>query len=775
MSFTLRKDWFGRCGLILTLVLANGAARANDAPAAVHFPNPQVGAKQPESNRRMAERLAALDQEIDPMALPFFPERSLPVLREKMAATKAPRELLSLKLRYAQALLNGGESEMALHEFESLEQLAAASGEPPSTEMESRMLLMKALCYLRLGEQENCLANHNADSCLVPIRGGGVHQLTRGSEGAVRELSALLDLDPSPLGAWLLNIAYMTLGKYPDSVPQQWQIPPAVFESDYDIKRFRDVASFAGVDVDELSGGVVMDDFDHDGFLDLMVSGSGLHSQLRYFHNNGNGTFTDLTDSAGLTGLFGGLNIIQGDYNNDGFVDVLVLRGGWLGKDGRHPHSLLRNNGNNTFTDVTEEAGLLTRHPTQTAVWFDYNGDGLLDIFIGNETVPGSGAVDPCELFRNNGDGTFTECAAENGVAIVDWVKAVVTGDFNNDGRPDLYLSSLVGPNHLLRNDGPVFNDKSRAAKWHFTDVAAAAGVTEPNRSFSCWFWDYDNDGWLDLMVTGYGIHDAGDILVDYLGMPTPQAERARLYHNNRDGTFTDVTKEQGVFKILHAMGANFGDLDNDGWLDFYVGTGDPALSTIIPNRMFRNNEGHGFQDVTTSGGFGNLQKGHGIAFGDVDNDGDEDIYSHLGGALSGDHYPSQLLENPGHGNHWIKLMLEGVKTNRVAIGARIKVVAKTAGGEREIDRVVGSGANFGASPLRQEIGLGQALSVVRVEIFWPVTGKTQVVTGLAMDRCYAIREGDTAAREVTLPHFAWPANASAGGHHHHLMPGMEK
>jgi hypothetical protein len=763
------QSWRAAGGIVFALTFTPAWVPAADSTPAIHFPKARVSS-QPESTRKMVERLTSLDQEIDPMAIPFFPERSLPLLKEKIAAAKAPLEMLSWKLKYAQALLNSGASEAALHEFEGLERLAIETGQPANPEVQSRMLLMKALCYLRMGEQENCLANHNADSCLIPIRGGGIHQLTRGSEGAVRELTALLELDPSPNVAWLLNIAYMTLGKYPDGVPAQWQIPPAVFESDYDIKRFRDVAGFSGVDVDELSGGVVMDDFDHDGFLDLMISGSGLHSQLRLFHNDGNGKFSEITESAGLTGLLGGLNLIQGDYNNDGFVDVLVLRGGWLGKDGRHPHSLLRNNGNNTFTDVTEEAGLLTRHPTQTAVWFDYNNDGFLDIFIGNETVPKSGATDPCELFRNNGDGTFTECAAECGVAIVDWVKGVATGDFNNDGRPDLYISSLVGPNRLLRNDGATGPIKSSRATWHFTDVAAAAGVTEPLKSFPCWFWDYDNDGWLDLMVTGYSIHDAGDVLVDYLGMPTPDAERARLYHNNRNGTFTDVTKEQGVFKILHAMGSNFGDLDNDGWLDFYVGTGDPALSTIIPNRMFRSNAGRGFQDVTTSGGFGNLQKGHGVAFGDIDNDGDQDIFSHLGGAISGDHYQSQLFENPGHGNHSIKLMLEGVKTNRVALGARIKVVARTASGEREIHRVIGSGGSFGASPLRQEIGLGQAQGIVRVEIFWPVTGKTQVIRGLEMDRAYTIREGEAAAREVVLKTFAWPAAMPAANHHHVAM-----
>ncbi len=749
-----------------------GAGGKTISPPAPEFCLPALPPKpQSAGTKRMVERLSLLGHDMDPMLMPFFADKGVALYREKIAAVKTTEAVIGLKMPYAGLLLNNGQSEEALHEIEDYVRMLAQKGLTPRPEDEPKLLLLKALCYLRLGEQENCLSNHNADSCLLPIQGGGIHQQQRGSRGAIAVLAELLEKSPSPYAAWLYNIAYMTLGEYPDQVPPQWRIPPAVFQSDYDIKRFPDVAGLLGLDIDDMSGGVVMDDFDGDGFLDLMISGSGLKSQLRYFHNQGDGTFTELTDAAGLTGLTGGLNLIQGDYNNDGLIDVLVLRGGWLGQAGRYPDSLLRNNGDNTFTDVTEETGLLSLHPDQTAVWFDYNGDGWLDIFVGNETVPGSGEVDPCQLFRNNGDGTFTECAAENGVAIVDWVKAVVTGDFNNDGRPDLYLSSLVGPNILLRNDGPVGNDKSPKAKWSFTNVAAAAGVTEPNKSFSCWFFDYDNDGWLDLCVTGYSIQNAGDILADYLGFAPPQAERARLYHNNHDGTFQDVTKPAGLYKILHAMGANFGDLDNDGWLDFYVGTGDPALGTLIPNRMFRNDGGQRFQDVTTSGGFGQLQKGHAIAFGDLNNDGTQDIYSHLGGALTGDHYPSQLFANPGHGNHWLKLKLEGVQSNRPGLGARIKVVVRTEGGERAIHRVVGSGANFGASPLRQEIGLGQARSIVRVEIFWPRTGLTQVITGLDPDRCYSIREGELVAREVILPHFSWPALSGTPVHHHQPSP----
>jgi hypothetical protein len=721
---------------------------------------------QPAGSLRMVERLKGLDRNIDPEKVPYFSGRTAEHFLRKIEAARSPVERASLMPIYTNALLNDGRSEEALQQFDAFETfLGEHRIRPPESEI-AKFLLLKALIYLRIGEQENCLHNHNADSCLLPIQGGGVHRSPRGSRGATEVLNEILDAKPTPYAAWLLNIAYMTLGEYPDKVPPAWRVPPEVFNSDYDIKRFPDVAGAAGVAVDDLSGGVVMDDFDNDGLLDLMVSASGLDSQLRVFRNQGDGTFRELTESAGLIGLTGGLNIIQGDYNNDGFVDVLVLRGGWLGKDGRYPNSLLRNNGDFTFDDVTEEAGMLSFHSTQTAVWFDYNNDGLLDVFIGNESHPGAGEIDPCELFRNNGDGTFTECAAEEGVDVVDWVKGVVSGDYNNDGRPDLYISSFSGANYLFRNGGPPAADGTAGSRKRFINVAAAAGVTEPLRSFPCWFWDYDNDGWLDIFVSGYAINNAGDILADYLGTGPPHAERPRFYRNNGDGTFAEVTKQSGLWKILETMGANFGDLDNDGWLDFYAGTGDPSYGTLIPNRMFRNDGGRRFQDVTTSGGFGQLQKGHGIAFGDLNNDGPQDIYSVIGGALRGDHYPNQLLTNPGHGNHWLKLKLEGVQSNRAAIGARIKVVAKGARGEREIHRVVGSGGSFGASPLRQEIGLGDADEIRNVEIFWPRTGKTQVLAGLAADRAYSVREGEAHAHAITLPTFRWPAPGT--GHSHH-------
>jgi hypothetical protein len=735
-------------------------ARAENASPTNYFQAP--------STRRMAERLEKIAQEVHPENSIFFCAERVAKYRPKIEALHDTPTLLRVLPSFGQDLLNAGQSQEAIQTFNRIEKIA--SDEAPGFWQARKLDIqsLKALAYLRLGEQENCLSNHTTDSCLFPIQGQGVHKFQRGSRAAIEILKQTLEEFPDDLKCrWLLNIAYMTVGEYPGSVPAPWLIPPSAFKDDYEMPRFPDVAPSAGANIFGLSGGSVMEDFDGDGLLDIMTTAIGLHDPMHFFHNNGDGTFTDRTREAGLTGEVGGLNLIQADYNNDGFMDVLVLRGAWFGTEGHYPKSLLRNNGNGTFTDVTEEARLLSLHPTQTAVWFDFNNDGLIDLFIGHES--GRDDVNPCELYRNNGDGTFTECAAAAGVAFVGIIKGVASGDFNNDGRPDLYISRRGQPNILLRNDGPKNPSAGARSAWQFTDVGEAAGVTSQVASFPTWFFDYDNDGWPDIFVAGYYIKSVGDIAAEYLGLPN-SGERARLYHNNRDGTFTDVSKEAHLDKILHGMGSNYGDLDNDGFLDFYIGTGDPDLATLIPNRMFRNAGGKFFQEVTSSGGFGHLQKGHGVSFGDIDNDGDQDVFEVMGGAYAGDTAYSVLYENPGNKNHWITLRLQGTRSNRAAIGARIKVEATGPSGTREIYRTVSSGGSFGGNPLRQEIGLGDATAIASIEVFWPVTGKTQVFTSPPLDRFYALREDSATLEELHLPKFQFSRQAPE--HHHHISGG---
>ena len=710
---------------------------------------------------KMAATLQRVAAQVNPMGNPFLNRERVAAMRAAMAANTNMASSPEMLFRFAAELLNAGENEEALAVFSRIEALGQRAG-GWNAENEINVGLNRALCYLRMAEQRNCLSNHNADSCLMPIKGGGIHLWPDGSRNAIGILTNLLQKYPDNLSArWLLNIAAMTVGDYPAKVPPQWLIPPATFASDYDIKRFIDVAGSAGLAVNQLSGASVTEDFNNDGFLDVMITSIGFRDQMRFFINKGDGTFSERTAEAGLMGLTGGLNAITADYDNDGFVDVLVLRGAWMREEGRFPNSLLKNNGDGTFEDVTEAAGMLSFHPTQTARWFDFDGDGWLDLFIGNESTQGSRGH-PCELYRNNRNGTFTEMAAASGVATRAYVKGVAGGDYNNDGRPDLYLSIKGRANILFRNDGPGTN-----GVWKFTDVSVSAGVQLPMESFPTWFFDYDNDGWEDIFVSGYLITDVRDIVADYLGLPN-NGTRAKLYRNRGDGTFADVTRDARLDRVLLAMGANFGDLDNDGWLDFYLGTGDPDFLSLVPNRMFRNADGKFFQDVTTSGGFGNLQKGHGVSFADLDNDGDQDVHEDMGGAVSADVYPNVLFLNPGHGNHWLKLQLIGVKANRSAIGARIKLTVNRARGERVLYRTVSSGGSFGCNPLRQEIGLGDATGIKSVEIRWPGSGTVQTVSGLDLDTVYRIREDAKSPERVTLKTFSFRVPSPSDPHHHH-------
>ncbi len=674
----------------------------------------------------------------------------IPLQRRALAEARGVKQKSYYHQEYAKDLLNAGRSEEALAAFESMERYLSTADPAFLEEHRAWMLRKQAICLLRLGEQENCLANHHQHSCVFPISGGGIHSQPRGSEGAIEKLKEWLAVEPEARHAqWLLNIAFMTLGRFPDDVPAAFRIDPAVFASDYPFPRFEDRAKELGVGHVGLSGGSIMEDFNNDGLLDLMCSGIGLREPLKLFFNRGASGFEDVSTEAGLDGLFGGLNLLQTDYNNDGYADVMVLRGGWFGGQGRHPNSLLKNNGDGTFSDVTEEAGLLSFHPTQTAAWFDFDSDGFLDVFIGNETMQVE--RHPCELFRNNGDGTFTECAKESGLDHYGMVKGVAVGDVDNDGRPDLFLSQGGQPNVLYRNEGPAEEKSREKWGWRFSDVSIKAGVVEPTWSFPTWFWDYDNDGWLDLFVADYRMSDSGDLLRDYLG-EAHGAETARLYRNRGDGTFEDVSQAVKVSRILFAMGCNFGDLDNDGFLDFYLGTGDPDLGSLMPNRMFRNDRGREFHDVTTSGGFGHLQKGHGVSFGDIDNDGDQDIYQDMGGAYSGDVYSNVLYLNPGTENQFIGISLEGTRSNRMGVGARILVEVIEEGALRSIHRTVSSGGSFGASPLRQHIGLGSPERIEKIEIRWPSGLVTEVRSRIEPGRNYRIREGETDLIPVDLP-----------------------
>jgi hypothetical protein len=584
----------------------------------------------------------------------------------------------------------------------------------------------------------------------------GIHTQQTGSRKAIEIYTKLLEKNPNDLESrWLINLAYMTLGEYPKGVPSKVLLPGMEGDTTYKVRRFQDVASNLKLDVNNMAGGSIVEDFNNDGYLDIMTSGWGTEEALHFFKNNTDGTFADVSDKIGLQGITGGLNMTQADYNNDGFTDVLVLRGGWKREFGKEPNSLLKNNGDGTFTDVTIESGLLSFHPTQTATWNDFNNDGWLDLFIGNENFPGTKTPHPCELYINNQDGTFTEIAKKANCELFKYVKGVSSGDYDHDGWKDIFISTLDGQRLLLKNSSHSKNEVL------FTDVTSKAGLDRHHgNTFPTWFWDYDNDGWLDIFTCDYtytntslGIFFASE----RLNIPAGNPEKMLLYHNNHDGTFTNVANELGLNKNAFAMGSNFGDIDNDGFLDMYLGTGNPDYKSLIPNKMFKNMDGQKFADVTTSARVGHLQKGHGVSFADVDNDGDQDIYTDMGGVYPGDAYQNSFFLNPGQNtNNWICLKLEGIESNKGAIGTQVKLTFQENGKQRSVYRDVNSGGSFGCSPLRREIGIGQATMVDEIEISWHGSKRVQVFKNVKPNSFYKITEGNNQLQQVPIKTIVW-------------------
>jgi hypothetical protein len=676
-------------------------------------------------NKRMARVLQELARTTDPARNEYANRQRLNALR-RTPPPRHPQHRFQYETQVALETLNTGYSVKAAAGFRRLLDVLEASGQAAPPKHRHKLLHSLAISYLRQGEQENCIAHHNPDTCLFPLAGAGIHQQPEGARAAFETYTKILKSNPKDLSArWLLNVSGMAAGLYPKNIPKQWLIRPKAFESDASFPRFEDIAQKQGLAINSLAGGAVFDDFTGDGRLDLFVSSWGQLDQLRFFVATTSG-FQEKTKEAGLIGLTGGLNIIHADFDNDGDNDLFVLRGAWRQSQGNIPNSLLRNEGNGKFTDVTYAAGLGTARPTQTAVWADFDNDGWLDLFIGNESDPS--AHHPSELFRNNGNGTFTDVANSAQAAIVGYVKGVTAGDYDNDGRMDLYVSRLDSTNHLLKNQstGP--------GRFLFVDVTKEAGVGATAKTFPTWFFDYNNDGWLDLLVFSYQA-SPGDVAADYLGKAHHGA-RPHLFENRGDGRFRDRTAARGLNRPLLAMGCNFGDLDNDGWIDFYVGTGDPNLTSIMPNRMFRNIRGRTFQDITTAGGFGHLQKGHGVAFVDFDEDGDQDVYAVMGGAYDGDRFTNVLFQNPGTPNNWIKLDLEGKQSNRSAIGARIELQI----GKRKIHSIVTSGGSFGGSSLRVSLGIGKAQMIDKIKIVWP-SGRLQELSHVEAKQLIHIKE----------------------------------
>jgi len=528
--------------------------------------------------------------------------------------------------------------------------------------------------------------------------------------------------------------------------------------------RFEDIAQKAGVHFtvennptpekhqpETMPAGVALFDYDGDGLLDIyLVNGAEMPSLVktgpkysnRLFHNNGNGTFTDVTERAGVAGAGYGMGVAVGDFDNDGWPDLFLAN--------VNGNQLFHNNGNGTFTDVTAKAGL--SGPTHNgrkmwsiaAGWFDYNRDGLLDLFVVNYCDwdpryepacmglngrgychPNSFAPLPNTLYRNNGDGTFTDASDETGIsAVTGKGMGVVFADYDGDGFPDVFVANDNSPNLLFHNQGGK----------RFEEVALQAGVAYTDEgnvvaSMGADFRDVNNDGLPDIWHTAI------------------ENETFPLYINQGKGLFLSAGRTNRLASLTKPMSGwsnGIVDLDNDGWKDLVVARGNVMdnigeiskhFSYAEPNSVFRNLGNGQFEDVSPTAGtdFTRPAPNRGLAYGDLDNDGRMDlVITSLGG-------PVRVLRNITETqNHWILLKLVGIKSNRMGLGAEIRVT--TDDGKKLYNEATTSTGYAASSDPRVHFGLGKSHVVKEIEIRWP-SGIRQLLRDVTADRVLEVTE----------------------------------
>jgi enediyne biosynthesis protein E4 len=499
--------------------------------------------------------------------------------------------------------------------------------------------------------------------------------------------------------------------------------------------------------LEEAGPGVCVADFNGDGYQDIYfvngrdLYGRGISVRNALYRNTGNRTFSDVTDKAGVPGTAYGLGCVWGDYDNDGFPDL------YLTQYGRN--ILYHNNGNETFTDATEKAGVAgTDFGTifhTGATFFDYDRDGRLDLYVGGYADFGANSKRSCTigygirtscrpqayqgtaavLYHNNGDGTFTNVTKAAKLShLKGYNLSVGAGDYDNDGWPDLFVANDGIEAFLYHND----HDGT------FTELAPETGMAFAANggamaAMCISLGDYDNDGNLDLYISDF------------------QLSSDHVWHNDGKGFFDEVSDAAGITlptRNVLSFGGGFFDYDNDGWLDIFIANGhvyeevekvSPEIRYKQINTLFHNEANGRFAEATKSAGNG-FQTPHaarGAAFADFDNDGNLDI------VVANNDDPPLLLRNQGApGNHFLNFRLVGTKSNRDAMGARVRL---RIAGHWQIREIEGGGSYLSQSDLRAHFGLGRAIKADEVDVAWP-SGQHQVFHDLAADTFYQIREG---------------------------------
>ncbi len=553
-----------------------------------------------------------------------------------------------------------------------------------------------------------------SDSAVANYRAG------RFREAIADGVASLASDSGSRRTRYWLWLSAQKLGGYPENVPQQDRVEVRAGKSRPKVE-FDDVAAQIGLDKTAGCRGTAVFDMDGDGHLDIVVACA--HGGCSVYRNNGDGTFTDVSVGSGLDECVNTFAIVVGDYNNDGLDDLYITRLGFFPGDS----VLYRNNGDGTFTDVTKESGAGSWGAAFAAQWVDYDCDGNLDLFVCSNLGGLFERPTPNRLFHNNGDGTFTDVSEEAGIRTISPTIGACWGDYNNDGFPDLFVSSGMGRSKLFRNNG----------NGTFTDVSRSAGFDNINIGTVAFWVDIDNDGWLDLVQYTWSPENH---VLDTLfhGDGPADGEPMRVYRNNRDGTFTLMSRELGITECFGTMSGSFGDFDNDGHMDFLLGNGDPHMNRTEPAVILEFDDKESkYRNVTFSAGLPYTGKGHGANLADLAGDGRLCLILASGGAYPGDLLTMSVFRPRTLPGNYLNVRLVGTRSNRNAIGARLRLDAS----DFSRHQLVSGGTGFGCLPYEQHFGLGKLDRVDGLEIWWP-SGLKQQIKNLPINSTIRIVEG---------------------------------
>jgi tetratricopeptide (TPR) repeat protein len=572
---------------------------------------------------------------------------------------------------------------------------------------------MKGHGYLRQGMNREALATFEQEAEL----GGG--------NRALWDIHVAVEA----LGGWEIFEPELATG-YPKGFPEKYKLPlrPERYGGDLPPPgpRFKDIGKEMGIGRIAGAGPASWADYDQDGRWDLVACGCDTFCQL--FRNLGT-KFEDVTLAAGLERVDPGFGAVWGDYDGDGFPDLYIARDGW---NGPGADALLHNRGNGTFEEVTAKAGIQEPGSGFNVVWFDYDKDGWLDLFVTNGVT-----LDPNinHLYRNRGDGTFENVTEKAGLLEEPrgGTIGVAVGDYDQDGWPDIFVHGRYRANKLYRNLG---NGK-------FQDIAREAGVLGDRKQngFMALAVDIDSDGDLDIVTSSLAVWD--HVLAGYRSdyQTAPDDDQVRIYRNDGKMKFTDIGRDSGFIYPIGSMSANAGDLDNDGYPDLYFGTGNPDIRRLEPNILYMNNGRGYFVDRTRSAGVGVLGKGHGVTMIDWDGDGYLEIYAEVGGFYHGDLWRSYFFDYQGpKNNHWLEVELSQDGHNRQAVGASVTLRA----GKLNPYQEVLNGRGFGSSdPPILHFGLGQNQKIEKLTVKWP-DGTVAEIPPPPVDRKIRIHKGDS-------------------------------